>query len=72
MTVSLRMRSGRDPAAVERLLRGLPEWFGIESSIAEYVEAAGRLSTLLAYAKGTRRSARCCWSATSRRRPRST
>lgn len=49
MTISLSVRPGRDPAAVERLLRGLPEWFGIESSIAEYVEAAGRLPGLLAY-----------------------
>ena len=47
--MTLHLRSGRDPAAVERLLRGLPEWFGIESSIVEYVEAAGRLPTLLAY-----------------------
>jgi GNAT superfamily N-acetyltransferase len=49
VTASLRVRPGRDPAAVERLLRGLPEWFGIESSIVDYVEAAGRLPTLLAY-----------------------
>ncbi len=46
------VRAGRDAAAVERLLRGLPEWFGIESSIVEYVEAAGRLPTLLAYEGG--------------------
>jgi GNAT superfamily N-acetyltransferase len=49
VTVPFDIRPGRDPAAVERLLRGLPEWFGIESSIVEYVEAAGRLPTLLAY-----------------------
>jgi hypothetical protein len=30
----------RDPASVERLLRGLPEWFGIESAINGYVDAA--------------------------------
>jgi hypothetical protein len=36
--------SGRpDPGTVERLLRALPEWFGIESSIAEYAESARRL-----------------------------
>lgn len=45
----MRIAEGRDPAAMERILRGLPEWFGIESSLAEYVEAAGRLPTLLAY-----------------------
>ena len=44
-----RVEPGQDPATVERLLRGLPEWFGIESSIAEYVEAAGRLPGLVAY-----------------------
>jgi GNAT superfamily N-acetyltransferase len=42
----------QDPAAVEGLLRGLPEWFGIEASIAEYVEAAGRLPGLVAYEGG--------------------
>lgn len=36
------------PETVERLLRGLPEWFGIESSINEYVETARTLPTLLA------------------------
>jgi GNAT superfamily N-acetyltransferase len=45
----VRVETGRDPAAVERLLRGLPEWFGIEPAIVDYVEAAGRLPTLLAY-----------------------
>jgi len=43
-----RVTARSDPAAVERLLRGLPGWFGIESSIVEYVEAAARLPTLLA------------------------
>jgi GNAT superfamily N-acetyltransferase len=42
----------RDPAAVEALLRGLPEWFGIESSIREYVDAAGRLPTYLGFVSG--------------------
>jgi hypothetical protein len=30
------------PRTVGRLLRSLPEWFGIESSLVEYVAAAGR------------------------------
>ena len=34
------------PEIVERLLRGLPEWFGIESSIAEYAEAAAAASRI--------------------------
>jgi GNAT superfamily N-acetyltransferase len=29
-----------DPATVERLLRALPGWFGIESAVADYVAAA--------------------------------
>jgi ribosomal protein S18 acetylase RimI-like enzyme len=33
------------PDDVERLLRGLPEWFGIESSILQYIEAAKALPT---------------------------
>jgi GNAT superfamily N-acetyltransferase len=34
---------------VERLLRLLPEWFGIESSIAEYVAKARELPAYLAW-----------------------
>lgn len=40
------------PEAVDRLLRSLPEWFGIESSIVDYVAAAARLPTYLAWASG--------------------
>lgn len=39
----------RAPETVDRLLRSLPEWFGIESSIVEYVEQAHTLSTYLAW-----------------------
>ena len=39
---------GQDPATVERLLRLLPTWFGIESAVAGYIEAARRLPTYLA------------------------
>jgi ribosomal protein S18 acetylase RimI-like enzyme len=38
-----------DPRTVERLLRSLPEWFGIESSLAEYVAAARRMPAYLAW-----------------------
>lgn len=38
-----------DPATVERLLRLLPTWFGIEAAVAGYIEAAGRLPTYLAW-----------------------
>ena len=37
------------PEVVDRLLRDLPEWFGIESSIADYVTAARQLPTYLAW-----------------------
>jgi GNAT superfamily N-acetyltransferase len=37
-----------DSAAVERLLRALPDWFGIESAIVEYVRDAHTKPTYLA------------------------
>ncbi|MDP9444346.1 MAG: GNAT family N-acetyltransferase [Actinomycetota bacterium] len=42
------IRGRRDPAAVESLLRQLPEWFGIEEAIVRYVEDARQLPTYLA------------------------
>jgi len=36
------------PQTAERLLRALPQWFGIEASSAAYVEAARRLPAYLA------------------------
>jgi hypothetical protein len=36
------------PAAVERLLRALPDWFGMTAANAEYVEAASELPACLA------------------------
>jgi ribosomal protein S18 acetylase RimI-like enzyme len=48
-----RVTSGvADPGTVERLLRSLPEWFGIESAIVGYVAAAARLPTYLAWPAG--------------------
>jgi GNAT superfamily N-acetyltransferase len=45
-----RVTSGEpDPAAVERLLRMLPGWFGIEAAILDYVEEARRLPAYLAW-----------------------
>lgn len=47
--VPVRVRAGgRDPAAVERLLRGLPEWFGVEASVRGYVRDAAHLPGYLA------------------------
>ena len=37
-----------DPESVERLLRALPEWFGIEDSLKEYVDDAATKRTYLA------------------------
>lgn len=48
VAVPVRVEPGPDPAAVRRLLDGLPEWFGIGSAVEEYVRAADRLPTLLA------------------------
>lgn len=38
----------QDPSAVERLLRSLPDWFGIEESIVQYVGDATAIPTYLA------------------------
>ena len=40
------------PGVVDALLRSLPEWFGIESSIVGYVESANELPTYLARPAG--------------------
>ena len=44
----VRIERGADSAATERILRALPEWFGLEQSLLAYVEAAGRLPGYLA------------------------
>lgn len=41
-----------DPQTAERLLRLLPDWFGIESSTQEYIEDARHLPTYLAAPDG--------------------
>lgn len=40
----------QDPVAVERLLRSLPSWFGVESSLRQYVLDAAQLPSYLAAA----------------------
>ena len=40
------------PDDLERLLRDLPEWFGIEQSILDYVDAARTLPTVAAVLDG--------------------
>ena len=44
--------SGPAPDTVERLLRLLPGWFGIESSVLEYVSASRTLPAYLAWPDG--------------------
>jgi GNAT superfamily N-acetyltransferase len=39
----------QDPDTVERLLRLLPDWFGVESANAHYVQKANDLPTYLAW-----------------------
>jgi len=43
---------GQYPDAVADLLRDLPEWFGIEQSVRDYVEAARTLPTIAAVCEG--------------------
>ena len=44
----LNIAPGTDPAATERILRTLPDWFGIEGALLEYVDAARHLTGFLA------------------------
>jgi len=46
MTVKVVQRA--DPAGVDRVLRSLPDWFGIEDAIVDYVEKAATLDSYLA------------------------
>ena len=46
---SVKVVTGRqDPSAVERLLRALPDWFGIEESLQQYVDDSRSKPTYLA------------------------
>lgn len=52
--VPVRVERGRQsPDDVDRILRALPDWFGIEDSIKQYVADAATLPTYLAYVPGT-------------------
>lgn len=39
---------GRDPQAVSRLLRALPDWFGVPTAIDSYVQDAGTMDSYVA------------------------
>jgi GNAT superfamily N-acetyltransferase len=43
---------GEQGAPVEAILRALPEWFGIEAAIVDYVRAAEKLPTFVALDQG--------------------
>jgi N-acetylglutamate synthase-like GNAT family acetyltransferase len=45
---AVRVTRGRDPDAVDRILRALPGWFSVEEAIVEYVADASRLDSYLA------------------------
>jgi len=42
------VQAGPARAACERVLRALPDWFGVEESIVGYIQSAGELPTWLA------------------------
>jgi GNAT superfamily N-acetyltransferase len=54
MRTAVTMRALRpgDPPACERILRALPEWFGIESSLVAYVRDLESLETEIAEVAG--------------------
>ncbi len=48
--IQVRDATSADAAAYEPILRALPDWFGIEESLVEYVRDAQRWPTLIAQA----------------------
>ena len=46
------LASGHWPVALDQLLRDLPEWFGLEASIVQYVEGARVLPNTAAFLNG--------------------
>src|SRR5690349_5882170 len=53
MRVDVELVTGQHwPEAVESLLHGLPEWFGIEESVRGYIDSARTLATVAALVDG--------------------
>ena len=52
MASEVTVRGGRDPGAVDRILRSLPDWFGIEEAIVEYVADSQTAESYLAMRDG--------------------
>lgn len=48
MTATIRTLRSGEHAACERILRALPDWFGIEEAIRDYVRAVQAMDTWLA------------------------
>jgi N-acetylglutamate synthase-like GNAT family acetyltransferase len=48
----IRLERRRDAAAVDRILRSLPDWFGIEDAIRSYVTDATSMPSVLATSDG--------------------
>lgn len=50
--LSIRPLASAESAECERILRALPEWFGIEESLLEYVRDTTRMETIVAVEDG--------------------
>ncbi|MGI8418030.1 MAG: GNAT family N-acetyltransferase [Nakamurella sp.] len=50
--MAIEVKQARDPSAVDRILRSLPDWFGIEDAIVGYVGDAAELPSYLAVVDG--------------------
>lgn len=48
----IRIERRHDPAGVDRVLRSLPTWFGIEKAIRSYVDQSAKLDSFLAVVDG--------------------
>lgn len=51
-SIKVRDATPADAGVYERILRGLPDWFGIEESLLEYARDAQRWPTFVAHAGG--------------------
>ena len=52
MRIAIRQMETREHALCDRILRGLPDWFGIEEAIVNYVRDLQNMETWIAEADG--------------------
>lgn len=52
MAITIRKLSGDESGVCERIMRALPEWFGIEKSLSAYVRDTRQMETWLAFLNG--------------------